>query len=97
MIRHVVFFSVKDKKDSQTIYDGLSLLKNIPHCLHLEIGVNSREDAISQLKPDFVVYGEFESDAQLDAFKQHDIYQRSIEIVRPLRDMRIAADFDATP
>lgn len=95
MIRHIVFFTAKRKEDLQEIYDGLSLLKDIPDSLHFEVGVNTREDPISQGKPDFVVYGEFESDAQLAAFKQHPNYQRSIELVRPLRDMRIAADFDA--
>lgn len=77
------------------IVDGLSLLKDIPDCLHLEVGINSRDDPISQSKPDVVVYAEFESDDQLSAFKRHPIYQRSIDVVRPLRDMRIAADFDA--
>ncbi|MBB1248314.1 Dabb family protein [Rhizobium sp. G21] len=42
---------------------------------------------------DLVVYGEFEDEAQLAAYKAHPNYQRSIEIVRPLREMRIAADY----
>ncbi|MDH6268402.1 quinol monooxygenase YgiN [Rhizobium sp. SG_E_25_P2] len=42
---------------------------------------------------DLIVYGEFESEAQLAAYKAHPNYQRSIEIVRPLREMRIAADY----
>mgnify|MGYP003853769461 CR=1 FL=1 len=95
MIRHIVFFTAKRREDLQSIYEGLSLLKDIPDCLHFEVGVNTRDDPISQSKPDFVVYGEFESDEQLKAFKQHANYQRSIDLVRPLRDMRIAADFDA--
>jgi len=90
-----VFFTAKHKQDKQTIYDGLSLLLDIPDCLHLEIGVNERDDPISELSPDFIVYGEFESNDQLAAYKRHPIYLRSIEIVRPLRDKRIAADFDS--
>lgn len=78
-----------------TIIDGLSLLKGIPDCLHLEVSLNQRDDPISQQRPDVVVYGEFESDEQLQAFKRHALYQQSIDIVRPLRDMRIAADVDA--
>ena len=42
-----------------------------------------------------LVYGEFESDEQLLLFKSHELYQKSIDIVRPLRQMRIAADFDS--
>ncbi|ASJ76519.1 Dabb family protein [Granulosicoccus antarcticus] len=95
MIRHIVLFTAREKQHRQTILEGLSLLKNIPDCLHLEIGVNTRHDPVSEITPDFVVYGEFESDEQLAAFKLHDLYQRSIDIVRPLRDKRIAADFDS--
>ena len=93
MIRHVVFFNAKRKQDLQAIHDGLSLLTEIPDCLYLEIGVNNREDPVSDMRPDFIVYGEFESDEQLAAYKKHPNYLRSIEIVRPLRDKRIAADF----
>jgi|GEM_PF-191940 len=96
LIRHIVFFTAKREEDRQTVLDGLSLLKGIPGCSHFEVGVNTREDPISQARPDFVVYGEFESDSQLAAFKAHPLYQQSIDIVRPLRDMRIAADFDSS-
>jgi len=95
MIRHIVLFTARREQDLQVIHDGLSLLKDIPDCLHLEIGVNTRDDPVSTMRPDFVVYGEFESDDQLAAFKRHPCYQRSIDIVRPLRDARIAVDFDS--
>ena len=97
MIRHVVFFTAGRERDRQAIHDGLSLLKGIPDCLHLEVAANRRDDAIPGIRPDFIVYGEFDSDEQLAAFKRHALYQRSIDIVRPLRDRRIAADFDAAP
>lgn len=93
MIRHIVFFNARDPKDRETIYDGLSLLKAIPDCDHFEVGRNLKQDKISADTPDFVVYSEFADQAQLDAFKAHPIYQKSIDVVRPLRDMRIAADF----
>ena len=95
MIRHIVFFTARDKKDKETIYNGLLVLRGIPDCLHLEIGVNTRHDPVSQETPDYIVYGEFESDEQLLLFKSHELYQKSIDIVRPLRQMRIAADFDS--
>jgi hypothetical protein len=44
---------------------------------------------------DLIVYGEFEDEAQLAAYKAHPHYQRSIELVRPLRELRIAADYRA--
>ncbi|GLQ35112.1 stress responsive protein [Amylibacter marinus] len=93
MIRHIVFFNAKDPKDIETIFQGLSTLSEIPHCDAFEVGRNMRTDRISEEGPDFVVYAEFADQEQLDAYKAHPIYAESIRIVRPLRDMRIAADF----
>lgn len=42
-----------------------------------------------------VVYGEFDSEAELAAYKAHDLYLQSIERVRPLRELRFAADYSA--
>lgn len=90
-----MFFTAKKKEDKERIYDGLLLLTKIPDCLHIEIAVNTRHDPASQQTPDYIVYGEFESDQQLSLFKSHELYKEAIRIVRPLRDMRIAADFDS--
>ncbi|NVK33724.1 MAG: Dabb family protein [Rhodobacteraceae bacterium] len=93
MIRHVVFFSAKAPEHREAVFDGLSLLTGIPDCICLEIGRNFQTDRISPDGPDFIVYGEFEDEAQLAAYKAHPLYTKSIELVRPLRDMRVAADF----
>lgn len=93
MIRHIVFFTVKDGADRETVFQGLSLLTGNPHKLHLEVGRNMLADAISPGGPDFVVYAEFADEQQLAAYKSHPVYQQSIAIVRPLRDLRMAADF----
>ena len=92
LIRHVVFFSAIDKVDVGRIVDGLSLLKEIPHSSLFEVLQNSRVDALSR-EVDVVVYAEFPDDAALSAYKAHPIYQQAIDIVRPLREMRVAADF----
>ncbi|ODN70788.1 Dabb family protein [Methylobrevis pamukkalensis] len=94
MIRHIVFFSARDAGDVERIRRGLSILTAIPHADRLEIAVNSRADSLSG-DVDLVVYGEFADAAALEAYKAHPLYQRSIDRVRPLREMRIAADFDA--
>lgn len=93
MIRHIVFFTARDPKDRETVYEGLRLLEQTKHARHFEIGRNIKTDQLQGDMPDFVVYGEFEDEAQMAAFKADPLYQRSIEIVRPLRDMRLAADF----
>ncbi|KIC51950.1 Dabb family protein [Tateyamaria sp. ANG-S1] len=91
-IRHVVFFSAKNKADLPRIIDGLSLLADIPHSEVFEVRQNTRDDAFSN-EVDVVVYAEFASAEALSAYKAHPLYLKSIEVVRPLRDLRIAADF----
>ncbi len=94
MIRHIVFFSARDRKDLETIRAGLSLLTEIPHAARLEIGENVKTDQLGSAV-DLVVYGEFADADALAAYKAHPNYQRSIEIVRPLREIRMAADYEA--
>jgi hypothetical protein len=95
MIRHVVFFSAKDKKDLDAIFEGLSILKTNPHAGHLEISRNMQADALSGDAVHIVVYGEFADEEQLAAYKAHPVYEESITRVRPLRELRLAADFVA--
>ncbi len=92
MIRHVVFFSVRDPADLATVEAGLKILESNPHALRLAIRRNLRRDGLSG-EVDLVVYGEFTDEAALDAYKAHPTYAESIAVVRPLRDLRIAADF----
>ncbi|BCH33354.1 stress responsive protein [Mesorhizobium sp. L-8-10] len=93
MIRHIVLFSAKDECDAASIRDGLAILTTIPHALRLEVSFNRKSDPISK-EIDVVVYGEFESPEALAAYKAHGIYAESIRRVRPLREMRFAADYD---
>lgn len=94
MIRHIVFFSAKKSEDIPQIVEALQGLERIPHSDFFEVGVNRRVDAISE-EVDIVVYGEFRDEASLAAYKAHRIYQETTVKVRPLRDMRIAADFSS--
>lgn len=91
-IRHVVFFSAAQASDVERIVNGLSLLKDIPHSEVFEVVQNKRVDSLSG-EVDVIVYAEFRDDAALKAYKAHPIYQQAIEVVRPLRELRIAADF----
>ncbi|WP_189485315.1 Dabb family protein [Asticcacaulis endophyticus] len=93
MIRHIVMFSCKDGIDRLTVQKGLSILTQIPHASKLEIALNEKVDQLGNVV-DVVVYGEFEDQAALDAYKADPLYQQSIDIVRPIREMRVAADYD---
>ncbi|WP_247904068.1 Dabb family protein [Bradyrhizobium sp. 131] len=67
----------------------------MPHARRLEVACNRKGDYFGN-DIDVVVYGEFDSETELLAFKAHDLYQESIRRVRPLRDLRFAADYDVT-
>ncbi len=95
MIRHTVFFSAKNPADIERIHDGLMILQGIPHADHFEVGRNLNTDPLAEARVDLVVYAEFKDEAALAAYKAHPLYQQSIDIVRPLRDRRFAADFPA--
>lgn len=93
MIRHIVFFTGKSNHNIEPIQEGLELLTRIPHALRLEIALNRKSDPLSR-EIDVVVYGEFEDDAALAAYKAHELYAEAVKRVRPLRELRLAADYD---
>lgn len=95
MIRHIVFFSAANPEDVEAIREGLMMLKNIPEAQHFEVGRNMHSDTISGPKIDVVVYAEFPDESALSAYKANPIYEACIAKVRPMREMRIAADFKA--
>jgi hypothetical protein len=97
MIRHIVFFSAAPGVDIETVREGLMRLATIPHADHFEVGRNLRTDAINTDSPDLVVYAEFADEAALAAFKADPTYPACTAHVRPMREMRIAADFVAGP
>ncbi len=95
MIRHIVFFSAANPADIDAIREGLMMLKDIPDAQHFEVGRNLRSDTITGPQIDVVVYAEFADEAALEAYKSNPIYAACIAKVRPMREMRIAADFQA--
>ncbi|CAN7215689.1 MAG: Dabb family protein [Rhizobium sp.] len=93
MIRHIVFFTAP-AENLDEVRAGLSILTAIPHARLLEIGTNIKTDQLGT-DVDLVVYGEFDDEAELAAYKAHPDYQRSIDLVRPIREMRMAADYES--
>lgn len=96
MIRHIVLFSAKDKAHVDQMIEGLSILTTIPYARRLEVARNRKTDQLGN-EIDVVVYGEFDSEVELAAFKAHELYKESIKRVRPLRELRLAADYDPVP
>lgn len=93
MIRHIVFFTAKDSADLPRIEAELEKLAEIPTADVLQVRRDVRGDRDSQ-EVDLVVYGEFADRAALDAYKAHPLYAEAVRAVRPLRDLRIAADIE---
>ena len=91
MIRHIVFFTAKRKEDLDAICDGLKLLGTIPHSTFFEVQRNTKVDLYGN-DVDVVVYGEFADQAALNAYKAHPTYAEATRRVRPLRELRFAAD-----
>lgn len=94
MIRHIVLFTAKDKKDIDAVYKGLKTLESINGNWLLNVTKNEKIDQIEN-EIDVVVYGEFPDENTLKEYKSHKIYEDAIKIVRPLRDQRIAVDIPA--
>ena len=95
MIRHIVLFSANNPLDIDAIHEALSKLKAIPHARHLEVSRNARKDDLSK-EIDLIVYAEFDNYDQLERYKAHPLYRESVAIVRPLRDVRIAVDYETS-
>ena len=93
MIRHIVFFTAPHDSNVEAIRTGLQMLTGIPHADHLEIALNRKSDPTSK-EVAVVVYGEFAAAAALAAYKAHPTYAASIAQVKPLRELRFAADYD---
>lgn len=95
MIRHIVFFSVRDRKDVERVRTGLMELGSIPHSRFFEVALNDKVDPLSD-EIDVVVYAEFEDEAALAAYKAHPTYAETTAKIRPLRELRFSADFTSS-
>lgn len=95
MIRHIVLFSARSPADLDAVVEGLSLLTAIPHARRLEIARNAKTDPFGN-EIDVIVYGEFDDEAALAAYKSHPLYYRSIERVKPIRELRFAAHYETS-
>ncbi|MBN9310768.1 MAG: Dabb family protein [Devosia sp.] len=93
MIRHIVFFTARPER-VDAVVEGLQLLGQIPHSQHFEVTRNAKVDQIAN-EVDVVVYAEFADEAALAAYKAHPLYAEATKRVRPLRELRYAADFKA--
>lgn len=93
VIRHIVFFTAKPA-NVDAVVEGLELLGQISHSMHFEVTRNTKVDQFGN-DIDVVVYAEFADEAALAAYKAHPLYAEATRRVRPLRELRFAADVAA--
>ena len=94
MIRHIVFFTLKDPREAPDIITHLKRLGTIPGSTLFEVTQNHKADLFGN-EIDIVVYAEFPSIEVLHAYKKHPTYMDVTNTVRPRREMRFAADVEA--
>jgi len=94
MIRHIVFFTLKNPAETPSVVKKLSRLGTIPGSSLFEVRANSKADQIGN-DIDIVVYSEFPDLAALRTYKKHPAYAEVTAEVRPLRELRFAADVEA--
>jgi quinol monooxygenase YgiN len=94
VIRHLVFFTARDPADLEVMRATFATLAAIPGVRGFEVGVDTRSDERTDDRPDLVVHAVFDDAEALAAYKAHPIYQRSVAVVRPLRELRIAVDYE---
>lgn len=95
MIRHIVFFTARDRADLDRIEAGLEMLAEIPEHRHFEVRRALRADTLTDRDIDVVVYAEFADAEALARYKAHPTYAACIAKVRPLRELRLAADIES--
>ncbi|HOZ25907.1 MAG TPA: Dabb family protein [Hyphomonadaceae bacterium] len=93
MIRHIVFFTLKDPSETPEIIDHLMRLGTIPGSTLFEVTQNRKADLFGN-EIDVVVYAEFPGIDALHAYKKHPTYTDVTNIVRPRRELRFAADVE---
>ncbi len=93
MIRHIVFFTMKDPAKAEDAISHLERLGTIPGARNFKVRRNAKADQFGN-DIDIVVYGEFDSIDALHAYKKHPTYADVTSIVRPMRELRFAADIE---
>lgn len=93
MIRHIVFFTLKNHAEKADIVQRLKRLGTIPGSTLFEVTANTKVDNFGN-DIDIVVYAEFPDIATLKAYKKHPTYSEVTADVRPRRELRFAADVE---
>lgn len=92
MIKHIVFWKLKDRSSAVDIKAALEALPaRISAIATLEVGICAGTgDAMA----DLALYSEFVSQADLEAYIEHPEHRKVVDFVRPLVSERRVADYE---
>ena len=99
MIRHIVFWKLKEGVTGQARDEALRKIKEgfeamqgqIPGLRHIEIGIPFSTGPESA---DFSLYSEFDSREALEGYATHPLHVAMVAIVREVRSERRVSDYD---
>src|SRR3954466_8970705 len=99
MIKHIVFWRLKDRENEQSREENARAIKakieglrgKIPGLLHIEAGIDFER---SDTACDVVLYSEFESRAALDGYQVHPAHKEMAAFIADRRAERRIADYE---
>ncbi len=99
MIKHIVMWRLKEKARGAAKEENTRAMKArlealaqiIPEIRHLEVGLNVKD---SERAADVVLYSEFDSPADLDAYIQHPAHQEVVTFVREIAAETRVVDYE---
>jgi hypothetical protein len=99
MIKHIVFWRLKDRDNAKSREENARAIKEkieglrgrIPGLLHIEAGIDFNQ---SETACDVVLYSEFESKAALDGYQVHPEHVEMAKFIGDRRTERRIADYE---
>lgn len=98
MIKHIVMWRLKDFADARGKEENARKLKShleslkskIKEIKHIEVGINI---TISEAASDVVLYSEFDSMDDLEAYQRHPEHMKVVDFVNEIRLERRVVDY----
>ena len=100
MIKHIVFWKLKDTALGKSKYENAVLIKNqlenlknlIPEIQSIELWININK---SDCAYDLVLYSTFKNKSDLEKYLNHSEHKKAWELVSKLRIKRVVVDYEA--
>ena len=99
MVKHIVMWTLKDFAEGRSKSENLVLMKERLEALgskidairHLEVGLNLTD---SEEAYDIVLYSEFDSREDLEAYRVHPAHVEARDFIRRVREERRVVDYE---